>query len=35
MKSALRPDKRARETHHQREYDTGTFRIHHLFMVVN
>ena len=31
---ALGPDKRAKETHHQREHDTGTFRIHHLFMAV-
>ena len=32
---ALGPDKRARETHHRRKFDTGTFRIHHLFMAVN
>lgn len=31
----LGPDRRVRETHHQREHDTGTFRIHHLFMGVN
>ena len=31
----LGPDKRARETHHRREHDTGKFCIHHLFMAVS
>ena len=28
-------DRRVRETYHQREHNTGTFCIHHLFMAVN
>ena len=28
----FRCDQRVRETHHQREHDNCTFRIHHLFM---
>lgn len=32
---ALNSDARARETHHQRGSDAGTFRIHHLFMAPN
>ena len=31
----LRPDGRVRETHHQREQDNRTFRIHHLFMAAH
>jgi len=32
---ALKPDTRARESHHQREHDSLKFRIHHLFMAPN
>ncbi len=31
----LKPDTRARESHHQREHDSVEFRIHHMFMAPN
>ena len=31
----LRLDERVRETHHKREHDNRTFRIHHLFMAAH
>ncbi len=33
--STVSSDERVRETHHQREHEKSTFRIHHLFMAVN